>query len=96
MLRPFFTLLASFAYRSQRASERVLCCCTLVSETRIAGVGLLQREIRNSVKEMLQAFGTRRYIANLGHGVMKDTDPEHLAEFINSVHEHSESLNATY
>ncbi|KAH9487711.1 hypothetical protein Btru_069466 [Bulinus truncatus] len=50
-------------------------------------------EIRKSVKEMLNNFGTQGYIANLGHGVLKDTDPDHLAEFIDAVHMYSEDMN---
>ena len=57
-------------------------------------LALFQEEIRKGVKEMVEKFGTQRYIANLGHGVMKDTDPDHLGEFINAVHKYSEDLNA--
>ena len=46
------------------------------------------------MKEMVEKFGTQRYIANLGHGVMKDTDPDHLGEFIKAVHKYSEDMNA--
>ncbi|KAK7099761.1 uroporphyrinogen decarboxylase-like [Littorina saxatilis] len=53
-----------------------------------------KEEIRKAVKEMVEKFGTQRYIANLGHGVMKDTDPDHLGEFINAVHKYSEDMNA--
>ena len=53
-----------------------------------------QEEIRKAVKEMVEKFGTQRYIANLGHGVMKDTDPDHLGEFIKAVHKYSEDMNA--
>lgn len=54
-----------------------------------------KEEIRKAVKEMVEKFGTQRYIANLGHGVMKDTDPDHLGEFINAVHKYSEDMNSS-
>ncbi|WP_019988649.1 uroporphyrinogen decarboxylase [Rudanella lutea] len=45
--------------------------------------------VRAEVKRMLQAFGTQRYIANLGHGVYPDTDPDKARCFIESVKEYS-------
>lgn len=50
-------------------------------------------DINESVKEMLKAFGTQRYIANLGHGMYPDFDPERLREFVDAVHRHSETIN---
>ncbi|ESP02451.1 hypothetical protein LOTGIDRAFT_205092 [Lottia gigantea] len=52
-------------------------------------------EIRKGVKEMVQKFGTQRYIGNLGHGVLKDTDPDHLGVYIDAIHEYSEEMNAS-
>lgn len=46
------------------------------------------------VKEMLKKFGAQRYIANLGHGIYPDMDPDHLAWFINAVHKYSEDMIA--
>lgn len=46
-------------------------------------------QIRLEVKKMVQAFGTQRYIANLGHGVYPDTDPEKVKCFIEAVKEYS-------
>jgi uroporphyrinogen decarboxylase len=43
--------------------------------------------IRNETKTMLQAFGKQRYIANLGHGVYPDTDPDKVRCFIDTVKE---------
>ncbi|GAB2800010.1 uroporphyrinogen decarboxylase [Rhabdobacter roseus] len=47
-------------------------------------------QIRAEVKKMLDAFGTQRYIANLGHGVYPDTDPDKVRCFIEAVKELSE------
>jgi uroporphyrinogen decarboxylase len=47
--------------------------------------------IRNETKTMLQAFGKQRYIANLGHGVYPDTDPDKVRCFIDTVKEWQDS-----
>ncbi|XP_037780900.1 uroporphyrinogen decarboxylase-like [Penaeus monodon] len=49
--------------------------------------------IDNAVKEMIEKFGRNRYIANLGHGMYPDMDPEHLAAFVNAVHKYSKKGN---
>ncbi|WP_031528281.1 uroporphyrinogen decarboxylase [Dyadobacter crusticola] len=46
-------------------------------------------QIRMEVKKMLEQFGTQKYIANLGHGVYPDTDPDKVRCFIESVKEYS-------
>ncbi|WAR23532.1 DCUP-like protein [Mya arenaria] len=52
-------------------------------------------ELKSAVKTMLQRFGTQRYIANLGHGVHKDVNPDNVETFVNAVHMFSEDINAT-
>jgi len=44
-----------------------------------------KEEIRRATVEMLTAFGPRRHIANLGHGVYPDIHPDHLRCFIDTV-----------
>ncbi|MCF0071472.1 uroporphyrinogen decarboxylase [Dyadobacter sp. CY261] len=46
-------------------------------------------QIRTEVKNMVNQFGTQRYIANLGHGVYPDTDPDKVRCFIEAVKEYS-------
>lgn len=48
-------------------------------------------QIRTEVRKMIETFGTQRYIANLGHGVYPDTDPDKVRCFIESVKEYSVS-----
>jgi len=45
-----------------------------------------ERLVSETLK-MLSKFGTQRYIANLGHGVYPDTDPEKVKLFVNTIKE---------
>lgn len=49
--------------------------------------------IQDYVKRMLSEFGTQRYIANLGHGLLPEHNPDHVASFIHSVHLLSQQIN---
>ena len=44
-------------------------------------------QIRAEVKQMLGAFGHQHYIANLGHGIYPDTDPDKARCFVEAVKE---------
>lgn len=46
-------------------------------------------EVKAETKKMLDQFGDHPHIANLGHGVYPDTDPEKVKCFIESVREFS-------
>lgn len=47
------------------------------------------KSIESNTKKMLKAFGSQRHIANLGHGVYPDTDPEKVKCFIETVKTYS-------
>ncbi len=48
--------------------------------------------LRREVQHMLAGFGPHHHIANLGHGMLPDHDPEHARVFVEAVHEHSEHM----
>ncbi|MDQ6814217.1 MAG: uroporphyrinogen decarboxylase [Bacteroidota bacterium] len=45
-------------------------------------------EIKRAVKEMIDGFGTQRYIANLGHGIMPNVAVDHAKAFVDAVKEY--------
>lgn len=50
------------------------------------------KEVEGATRRMLEQFGPNRHIANLGHGVYPDTDPEMVKVFIETVKEYSEKM----
>jgi uroporphyrinogen decarboxylase len=45
--------------------------------------------VQKEVKEMLQAFGPGRHIANLGHGILPNVPVDHARAFVDTVKEYS-------
>lgn len=50
------------------------------------------KQIEQETQQMLLSFGPHRHIANLGHGVYPDTDPDKVKCFIQTVKEFSEKM----
>ena len=46
-------------------------------------------EIKKAVREMIDSFGTQRYIANLGHGILPNVPVAHARAFVETVKEYS-------
>ncbi|XP_012289920.1 uroporphyrinogen decarboxylase isoform X1 [Aotus nancymaae] len=76
----------------KKARERVGKTVTLQGNLDPCALYASEEEIGQLVKQMLDDFGPQRYIANLGHGLYPDMDPEHVGAFVDAVHRHSRLL----
>lgn len=50
-------------------------------------------EIQKAVREMISAFGTEHYIANLGHGITPNVPVDHAKAFVDAVKEYGSAGN---
>jgi len=44
------------------------------------------------VKDMVTKFGKRRWIANLGHGIYPDMEPDSVKNLVKFIHKHTTAL----
>ncbi|WP_017732786.1 uroporphyrinogen decarboxylase [Nafulsella turpanensis] len=51
-----------------------------------------EEEVADATRKMLDAFGPHRHIANLGHGVYPDIEPEKVKAFVRTVKEYSAQM----
>ncbi|XP_036749033.1 uroporphyrinogen decarboxylase isoform X4 [Manis pentadactyla] len=76
----------------EKARERVGKTVALQGNLDPCALYASEEEIGRLVRQMLDDFGPQRYIANLGHGLYPDMDPEHVGAFVDAVHRHSRLL----
>ena len=52
-------------------------------------------DIQAAAKKLCDKFGSQRWIANLGHGIYPDVDPDHLGAYIEAVQKYSQTTGET-
>jgi len=72
--------------RPEEAREKVGVEVTLQGNFDPCALYAKPEEIKKKVEGMVAQFGKKRWIANLGHGIYPDMDPDHLKAFIDAVH----------
>lgn len=75
------------------ARSRVGANITLQGNFDPCGLYASPEKLDPMVKEMVEKFGRKGWIANLGHGIYPDTDPDHVEAFISAVHKHTKKSN---
>lgn len=48
----------------------------------------VQDELVKLVDDMVKKFGKQRFIANLGHGIYPDANPDHVKILIDAIHQY--------
>jgi len=54
-----------------------------------------QNDLEKMIKQMLEIFGTKNYIANLGHGIYPDAIIDNVKHFVDTVHQTSKTMIKT-
>ena len=67
--------------------------CTIQGNLDPCALYAPKEQLHEMTKTMLEKFGTRKLIANLGHGIYPDVDPDHVKCFVDAVHEISLKMN---
>lgn len=74
--------------------EETKAACTLQGNLDPAFLYAPDEFIRQRVRHMVDRFGSQQYIANLGHGMLPDHNPDKLAVFIDELHSYSATVAA--
>lgn len=51
-------------------------------------------ELRSQARQLVDRFGTQRYVCNLGHGMLPYHSPDSVAVLVDEIHRYSEQCNA--